>query len=420
MQAINARLDALAFLHDSEALREDLRRTLRHTPDLARAMSRLALQRGGPRDLAAIRDGLAAAQGCVELLRKASGATPLERSSAVDVERRMRHSVPSALVGEGQDGGDSSPVDIVVPPTPSPSPHFGGAPSARRGGEPGSGRGREGGLIRRGHLPGTLARIAERLGACDASLQPLLTRALIDDPPHLKRDGGFVREGHSADLDAARSLRDDSRKVMAALEARYVQETGLKSLKVRHNNILGYYVEVPAGAARPLTSAPLSETFRHRQTMAGAMRFTTQELVETESRIVSAAERALTLEQDIFAELAAAVAAQERALGEVAGALAELDCEAALAEVAVQEGYTRPVLDDSTAFEIVGGRHPVVEQALRSSEEGAQFIDNDCALGGSEPDSGAAAQTRRSGPRACGSSPAPTWPASPPSCARTR
>ena len=381
VQAINARLDALAFLHDSEALREDLRRTLRHTPDLARAMSRLALQRGGPRDLAAIRDSLAAAQGCVELLRKASGATPLERSSAVDVERRARHSVPSPLAREGQGGGDTPTSKGVVPPTPNPSPQGGGGPGSRRG--------KEGNLISGGDLPGTLMRIADRLGACHAALQPLLARALIDDPPHLKRDGGFVREGHSADLDAARSLRDDSRKVMAALEARYVQETGLKALKVRHNNILGYYVEVPAGAARPLAAAPLNETFRHRQTMAGAMRFTTQELVETESRIVSAAERALKLEQDIFAELAEAVAAQGRALGEVAGALAELDCEAALAEVAVQEGCTRPVLDESTAFEIAGGRHPVVEQALRSAGEGAQFIENDCALGGSEPDSGA-------------------------------
>ena len=322
VSAINARLDALAFLHESEALREDLRRTLRHTPDPARAMSRLALQRGGPRDLAAIRDSLAAAQACVELLRAGGG-------------------------GMG--------------------------------------------------LPGTLASLAERLGACDAGLQPLLARALIDEPPHLRRDGGFVREGYSTDLDGARALRDDSRKVMAALEARYVQETGIKSLKVRHNNILGYYVEVPAGAARPLAAEPLSQTFRHRQTMAGAMRFSTQELVETEGRIVSAAERSLALEQAVFAELAEAVAAQERALGAVAGALAELDCEAALAQVAAEEGYTRPVLDDSTAFEIAGGRHPVVEQALRSSE-GAQFIENDCALGGAQPDGAVGGSAGADGP----------------------
>jgi DNA mismatch repair protein MutS len=386
LQAINARLDALAFLSDGEALREDLRRTLRHTPDLARAMARLALQRGGPRDLAAVRDSLGAAQACAKLLHEASGAIPLEASWTVEVERRASRHVPSPVapeartqnVGEGQGGGDSRTSEVRSPPTPSPSPQGGGGSGRTRG--------EAGGLIGRGDLPGTLAPIAERLAACNASLQPLLARALIDDPPHLKRDGGFVRERYSAELDTARTLRDDSRKVMAALEARYVQETGIRALKVRHNNILGYYIEVPAGAAKPLTAAPLSDTFRHRQTMAGAMRFTTQELAETESRIVSAAERALALEHDIFAELAAAIAAEERALGEVAGALAELDCEAGLAEVAAREGYARPVLDDSTAFEIVGGRHPVVEQALRGSEEGGQFIENDCVLGGSQPD----------------------------------
>jgi len=309
VRAINARLDAVAFLSD-EALREDLRRALRHAPDIAHAMSRLALQRGGPRDLGAVRDGLAAAQACAGMLRAAAG-------------------------GIG--------------------------------------------------LPGTLAATAGQLEACDAALQPLLARALIDDPPHLRRDGGFVRPGYSADLDAARTLRDDSRKVMAALEARYAQETGIKALKVRHNNILGYYIEAPAGAAKPLTAPPLSDTFRHRQTMAGAMRFTTQELVETESHIVSAADRALALEQDIFAALAAAVAVEERALGEAAGALAELDCEAALAEVAAAEGFTRPVLEDSAAFEVSGGRHPVVEQAVRSSAEGGPFIANDCVLGGVTP-----------------------------------
>ncbi|HEX5959487.1 MAG TPA: DNA mismatch repair protein MutS, partial [Hyphomicrobiaceae bacterium] len=317
VRAIGARLDALEFLHGDEALREDLRRALRHTPDLARAVARLALQRGSPRDLGAVRDALAAARTCAELLRKAAGAMG---------------------------------------------------------------------------LPGTLTSIAERLTACDASLQPMLARALVEEPPHLKRDGGFVHEGYSAALDAARRLRDDSRKVMAALEAKYIQATGIKALKVRHNNILGYYIEVPAGAARPLTLAPLNETFRHRQTMAGAMRFTTEELMETESRIVSAADRALALEQEIFAELASAISGQERALGEVACALADLDCEAGLAEVAAREGYTRPVLDDGTTFEIIGGRHPVVEQALRSSADGGQFIENDCSLGeeaarpsGSEP-----------------------------------
>jgi DNA mismatch repair protein MutS len=356
VHAIGARLDAVAFLRDNEALREDLRRRLRHTPDLARAMARLALQRGGPRDLGAVRDSLAAAEACAALLRNASGVMPLQNGRAIESEQGAGHRVPSPLVGKGRGGGDPRGLTAA-------------------GAEEGS-------------LPGTLASIGGRLVACDRSLQPMLARALVDDPPHLKRDGGFVREGFSADLDAARIMRDDSRKVMAALEARYVQETGIKALKVRHNNILGYYVEAPAGAARPLQAPPLSDIFRHRQTMAGAMRFTTPELVETESRIVSAADRALSLEQDIFADLVAAVAAQERALSAAAAALAELDCEAGLAEVAAREGYTRPVLDDSTAFEIVGGRHPVVEQALKGAEAGGPFIENDCLLSDGQHDAG--------------------------------
>ena len=171
---------------------------------------------------------------------------------------------------------------------------------------------------------------------------------------------------------------------MAALEARYVEETGVKSLKVRHNNILGFFIEVTQTNARPLTVEPLSATFRHRQTMANAMRFTTDELVDIEGRIASAAERALALEQDIFNELAAAIASAEQALSAVAAALADLDVVAALAELAETEGLVRPIVDDSDAFEIRGGRHPVVEQALRAAKAGA-FIENDCVLGRAPP-----------------------------------
>ncbi|HZT47723.1 MAG TPA: DNA mismatch repair protein MutS [Hyphomicrobiaceae bacterium] len=304
-EAIARRLDAVGFLVDAETVREDLRAALRSAPDIARAMSRLALQRAGPRDLSAVRDGLATAALCAGTLQAGAG-------------------------GIG--------------------------------------------------LPEALADVARRLAGCPQRLGDLLARALVDDPPHQRRDGGFVRQGLRADLDEARSLRDDSRKVMAALEARYVEATGVKSLKVRHNNILGYYVEVPAAQSKPLMGEPLSLTFRHRQTMAGAVRFTTAELVETENRIVASADRALAIEQEVFAELAAAVAAEERALGEVAAALAELDCEAGLAEVAAEQGYVRPQLDGTTAFEIRGGRHPVVEQALKAAKAGA-FIDNDCVLG---------------------------------------
>ncbi|HEY1244320.1 MAG TPA: hypothetical protein VGF29_05760, partial [Hyphomicrobiaceae bacterium] len=177
VHAINARLDALAFLADGEPMREDLRRTLRHAPDLARAMSRLALQRGGPRDLAAIRDGLAAAQSCAALLRKAIDEFPLQGHWTVEDDSGAVRNVPSPPVGEGQGGGDCRTSEVRLPPTPNPSP--------QGGGESGRTRGEGGALIHRS-LPGTLAQIARRLTACDAALQPLLARALVDDPPHLK------------------------------------------------------------------------------------------------------------------------------------------------------------------------------------------------------------------------------------------
>lgn len=302
---INARLDAVGYLMDQENLRADLRQILCSAPDIARAVSRLGFGRGSPRDLAAVRDGLAVAQGCAKL-----------------------------LLAVGSDMG----------------------------------------------LPEELARIAGELGSIGAELQADLEAAIVDDPPHLKRDGGFVREGYRTELDEARRLKEDGRGVMAGLETKYVEQTGVKSLKVRHNNILGFYIEVTQGNAKPLLEGPLSGGFRHRQTMANAVRFTTTELVDIEGRIASATERALNLEQEIFADLAGAIERQSGGLGRVAAAIAELDTTGALAELARSEGYARPSIDDSQVFDIRGGRHPVVEQALRAAKAGP-FIDNDCVLG---------------------------------------
>ena len=302
---INARLDAVGFLIDREALREDLRSVLKAAPDVARATSRLALQRGTPRDLAAVRDALSAARSCASLLG-----------------------------GAGRSIG----------------------------------------------LPELLATVANRATAADPELEHVLRSALVDEPPHLKRDGGFIRTGFKADLDDARRLGEDSRKVMAALETRYIEVSGVKTLKVRHNNILGYFIEVTALNAKPMMTPPLSDSFRHRQTMANAVRFTTVELVEIEGRIATAGERALAMEQEVFADLAQRIAGQERALAAVAAALAEIDLLSGLAEVAATEGYVRPTVDHGVTFDIRGGRHPVVEQALRAGKA-APFIANDCVLG---------------------------------------
>jgi DNA mismatch repair protein MutS len=302
--AIAQRLDAVEALVANGAICGDLRKSLRSAPDLARALARIVIGRGGPRDLAAIRDGIFAA---AEL---------------------------AATIGAlGPDDADAT---------------------------------RE------------LAQAAAALRRPDAALAAELARALAEELPAYRRDGGFVRPGHDAALDEARALRDESRRVVAALQVRYVEATGIRSLKIRHNNVLGYFVDVTAQHGEKLMSAPLNATFIHRQTTAGQVRFTTTALGELEAKIANAAERALALELDIFDRLAANVGAASAAIKDAAEALAAVDVTAGLASLAVERDYVRPQVDDSLAFAISGGRHPVVEQMLGG--EGGPFVANDCNL----------------------------------------
>ena len=184
--------------------------------------------------------------------------------------------------------------------------------------------------------------------------------------------------GYLPALDEARALRDESRRVIAALQMQYAETTGIRSLKIKHNNVLGYFVDVSAQHGEKLMSAPLNATFIHRQTTAGQVRFTTIELGELESKIASAADRALALELEVFDRLAASITAASATIKEAAGALALLDVATALAALAVERDYVRPQVDDSLAFAISGGRHPVVEQAL--AVDGGPFVANDCDL----------------------------------------
>jgi DNA mismatch repair protein MutS len=304
--AIARRLDAVEiFVGDADA-RQNIRAALKAVPDLARSLTRLVVGRGGPRDLAAIRDGLAAA------------ATLADRLETIA----------------------QSPADLVA------------------------------------------AGVALRRPA--PTLRDLLANALADELPLTKRDGGFVRAGYESALDEARRLRDESRRVVAALQARYAETTGIRSLKIRHNNVLGYFIEVSAQHGEKLLGPPANTTFIHRQTLAGQVRFTTTELGDLEAKIASAAERALSLELEIFERLAAGVAAESANVRAAADALAALDVMAALALLAVERNYARPVVDGSHDFVVEGGRHPVVEQALVAD---APFIPNDCDL---SPDGGSA------------------------------
>lgn len=297
---IGHRLDAIAlFTHDSAA-REDLRGILRAAPDISRALARLSVGRGGPRDLAALRDGVLAADQVVERLSRIADL-PRDIHMALDALRR-----PSR------------------------------------------------------------------------DLAQEFARGLAEDLPLLKRDGGFVRQGYDSNLDETRNLRDASRLVVAAMQARYADDTGIKALKIRHNNVLGYFVEVTAQHGDKLMTAPLNATFIHRQTLAGQVRFTTTELGEIEAKIANAGERALGLELEIFDRLCAKAIAAGDDLRAAAHAFALLDVTSSLAKLAIDENYVRPVVDNSLKFSIEGGRHPVVEQSLK--RDGQPFIANACDL----------------------------------------
>ena len=299
-QAIGRRHDAVEFFVTGAETRADVRARLKAAPDLSRALARLVVERGGPRDLAAIRDGILAA---------------------------------AALAAE-----------LAKFPT----------------------------------LPAELTDSVSALGRPDPALEEKLTAALADDLPHLKRDGGFVRAGRDSALDEARALRDETRRVIAALQARYAETTGVRALKIRHNNVLGYFVEVTTQHGEKLLAPALNAIFIHRQTLAGQVRFTTTELGALEAKIASAAERALSIELATFEELAGAVTTSAPAIKDAADALATLDVAAGLAELAAERQYVRPVVDQSLDFAVEGGRHPVVEQMLASG--GEPFIANNCDL----------------------------------------
>ncbi|HEY4819803.1 MAG TPA: DNA mismatch repair protein MutS, partial [Xanthobacteraceae bacterium] len=210
----------------------------------------------------------------------------------------------------------------------------------------------------------------------DPAIAAELAAALADELPAFRRDGGFVRAGYDPALDETRALRDESRRVVAALQARYAEETQVRGLKIRHNNVLGYFVEVTAQHGDKLMKPPFSAGFIHRQTLAGQVRFTTTELADLEAKIANAAERVLGLELAIFERLAERVVAAADAVKAAAQALAATDVAAALAMLAAERDYVRPHVDAGIDFAIEGGRHPVVEQALADGP----FVANDCDL----------------------------------------
>ena len=302
VDAIDARLDLVNWFTVETSCCEAVRAQLRIHPDSERSLSRLSLGHGGPRDLAAIVNGL-------------KGASQIE-----------------GCINEAANKGISS---LAMPQS----------------------------------LPTCLETMLLPLPLLDE-----VAPALGEELPLLARDGGFVREGYDFALDDLRSLRDESRRLMLTLQARYSDETGIQSLKIKHNNVLGYHIEVRSAHAPKLMD---NEVFIHRQTTAQAVRFTTTELAEMERDMASAADRALALELEIFARLRSAVLALASQLGDSARALAKIDVATASAQLATSRQYCRPKMRNEPVFKVTKGRHPVIEAMLDSQ---TPFIENDCCL----------------------------------------
>ncbi|MEN8658831.1 MAG: DNA mismatch repair protein MutS, partial [Marivita sp.] len=320
LSVIRNRQEAIAWAISDPAIARQIRDALKRVPDLDRALSRLGLDRGGPRDMAAIRNALA-------------------QSETIS------------------------------------------------------------GLLETYDLPDMLC---DAVSACKShdDLTALLDDALIAEPPLLARDGGFIAPGYDDALDEARKLRDEGRGVIASLQTQYSDVAGVSSLKIKHNNVLGYFIETTSTHAQKMMAPPLNETFIHRQTTANQIRFTTVELSELERRIMNAGGEAIDIEKRLHATLSRAILDQQPALNALATGLAELDLATALADLATDLDWCRPTVDESRAFEIEGGRHPVVERSLKAQGD-TGFVANDCDLSAQKD---AAAVTLLTGPNMAGKS----------------
>jgi DNA mismatch repair protein MutS len=297
LAVIKHRLDEIEAFVTARSLREAFREKLIACPDIERALGRLRLGRGGPRDLAGIRDGLRIAEAIRSIVLQADGVIA---AFAADIPQL-------------------------------------------------------------------------------AALSDKLERALKPDLPLLARDGGFIQAGYSPALDEQKTLKDDARRLIAVLEQRYASETGA-TLRIKHNNVIGFHIEVtPTHADKLLASEPAGRFF-HRQTMAGAVRFSTAELSDLERKVAESGDRALAMELEIFGQLVSDVAAYASEIARTATTLAQIDLAAANADLAVNHMYVRPIVDDSDALDIVAGRHPVVERSVGASH----FVANDCSLKGDD------------------------------------
>lgn len=299
---IDQRLDIIAWFLENSPYIHDFRGLIKSLPDMERALARIAIGRGGPRDLLALRTAFLKAQ----------------QSEALFI----------------QSARDVWPQDLKT--------------------------------------------AIEHLNLAHCELNQLLIDNLNEEVPLLARDGGFIRQGLRPDLDEARQLSTQGRQYIAGLERKYAEQTKVKNLRIKHNNMLGYFIEVSASNGDILLTE-FKQDFIHRQTMKNVVRFSSVELGELEVKISSAANKSLEIELQEFEKLCSATTAYAPNISKLAMALASLDVASSLAVLAGEENFCRPKIDDSHIFDIENGRHIVVEQALKSRNEPA-FIANGCLL----------------------------------------
>lgn len=303
---INRRLDMVEFFTRYHSLRQELREALKAAPDIERAVTRLSLGRGGPRDLANIK-------------------------TALSLVPKLKNIVCSFK--------DKSSEEMLS------------------------------------EVPEALQNVLNRLGE-HSNLVDTLEKALDDELPLLARDGGFIREGYYPPLDDIKSLKNDSHKMIVELQAKYAERTGIANLKIKYNNVIGYFIEVQSKFTPQMLENP---EYIHRQSVLNASRFTTVELTELENKIRGAADKALAMELEMFENLVQDIKLASEDILRTSKAYAELDVASALADLAVEHNYCRPQIDDSLAFDIRDGRHPVVEHAINKENAGT-FVGNNCNL----------------------------------------
>ena len=305
---INRRHDEIEFLISAFEVTRNIRSVLKMVPDMERALARLSLNRGGPRDMAAIRDGLHYAA----LIRTA--------------------------------------------------------------------------LIERGMASAALQNCCAQLQLTPAQheYKERLSAGLSESLPYLMRDGGFIASGFCPNLDKVRSLKSETHNHIAALQTQYMRDTGIDSLKITHNNVLGFFIEVPAKRADAMMVkvGNNDNPFIHRQTMSNGVRFTTPDLSNLERDIAVSADKSQAIEEEYYSEFREQAMALANDISRVARGLAAIDVATSMATLAVDKSYTRPVIDESDAFDIQGGRHPVVEQSLIKKHE--RFAPNNCRLSDAE------------------------------------